>query len=234
MPENEWKITSEKNATFANRCSKFLYESYIVNEKWTPNKDNPINLKIKNNTHPLLIDDFTYKCNWIALERNNNIIGVVRYYCDVEKLGFETENFTHLPKIITKKRNLTAEISRVSISSNYKKSPALLILCISLFHLFEKQKIQYSFGSVKNGKILRLYEKLGYNDVTEKNNSISSYLKEKNIVINEKEFKCNRFNLMGTDNIYHILWAENMVHRKKIFLLYQKLKNRYKITTNEF
>lgn len=218
MSEKEWKIISEKTKKFADRCSKFLYKSYILNEKWIPDKNNPINLriKIKNNYH-LLIDDYTYKCNWIAVEKNNNIIGVVRYYCDTEELGFELEKFINLPQLITAKRKTTAEIGRISICNQYKRSPALIILLASLSYALEKNEIKYLFSSVKNSNVLNLYKKLNFNDIT---NDIEN---------NKIEFKCNRFETK-TNNNYHLLWAENTTHRGKLLFLYEKLKKRYSIS----
>ena len=224
----EWNVTSENSKDFANKCSSFLYESYILNEKWLPEEENPINLEIKNT---LLVDDYTYKCNWLALEKNKKIIGVLRYYCDIEESGFEFERFNDLPKIITTKRKITAEINRISIFEKYKNSPALIILLANLYYVFDKMNIIYSFGSAEKGSTANLYEKLGLINITNTSKKNKKYLNEKNIELQNTEFKCIKYS-NKENNMYDLLWSENIIHRKKLFLLYGKIRKRYKITLN--
>ncbi len=221
--KNEWKITSKNTKYFAKKCSQFLYESYILKQKWYPVKNNPIGLAIINKTNPLLIDDFTYKCNWIAIEKDNSIVGVLRYYCDIEESGFELEKFISLPKLITQRRRKTAEINRISISNNYKNSPALIILLVNLFYAFEAKNIKYAFGAVKKDSVLKLYKKLGFSDITDITNNMRKYFKKNALEIEQvNEFKCEKY-LNYKNNIYHLLWIENIIHRNKLLQLYKKL-----------
>lgn len=221
-----WKITSGDNRFLADQCSRFLYQTYILEEKWDISQNNLAGLKITADKQPRLIDDYSYKAHWLSLEKDGKIIAVLRYYLDTDKTGYELERYTALPRMITQQRQHTAEINRISIDKAYQNTPALIILLANLYQTFEKHGIRYSFGTGRTERILKLYTKLGLNDITELTDKTKNYLKENNLDVESLD----KFSFSQNDPFsYHLLWAENSYHQCKLLKLYQRLQQKHTI-----
>ncbi len=141
------------------QAQSLLYQVYIEEMGWTPDIDNPSELRIriyKNQCY--LVDKYDAYANWFGVYLESELIACWRL-CPPINGKFELEEYNSIPAFLHQSKSL--EINRLALRSDYRRSHNVLFHLASNTMSEVVEKFDYTFAATQFPNPGTLYLRLG-------------------------------------------------------------------------
>ena len=140
-------------------AKRLLYQVYVEEMGWIPQKENPSGIRFKNwQGEMLFADNFDRTAIWFGTFHHDNLIACWRF-CPPYQGKFELELYHSIPTFLKTTNSL--EVNRLAIHKNYRNRSRIIYGLIREAYETLHQDFDYTFAAITFPHPGDLYLKIG-------------------------------------------------------------------------